>query len=207
MDIPLLGYPQKTPSLEGNHMKGASAVIFRLKNIPNGLSIIRILIAVVFPFLTAEWRLYLFGIALATEYLDGIIARKFGWVTPLGVFLDPLADRIFALAVSLTLISLHRLGWADFSLLFFRDFVVSIGFIYLVFIRGRKDRVQDFVPNFLGKMTTAFQYIVFFESLAAAKASPWILFVTQSTSLAAGLWYFLHFRENKIKQNGHSKPL
>lgn len=188
-------------------MKEAWPAIFSLRNIPNILSVFRIFIALLFPFLPGEWRIFFFGLALATEYLDGSIARRFGWVTPLGIFLDPLADRIFALAASLTFISLHRLSWAEFSLLFFRDFIVSIGFVYVVFIRRRKDEVQYFIPNFLGKLTTAFQYIVFFDILVATNTNAWILFVTQSTSLAAGVWYFLHFREKRIKRNNNVNPL
>ncbi len=80
-------------------------------NLPNLLTLSRI---VTVPFLIAllwwpEWRLgYLLGFGLyclmgITDYFDGYLARAQGAVSKLGVFLDPIADKIMVAAVILIL--------------------------------------------------------------------------------------------------------
>src|SRR5436305_1693885 len=79
--------------------------------LPNLLTLSRILAV---PLLAAflwwpEWRLG-YGIAFAlyclmgiTDYFDGYLARAQGTVSKLGVFLDPIADKIMVAAVLLIL--------------------------------------------------------------------------------------------------------
>jgi len=75
-------------------------------NVPNQLTVARLLLSVAFFILLSRysqanprplWLLVaaiLFTIAAATDFLDGYLARKHGWVTPLGRVLDPFADKI-----------------------------------------------------------------------------------------------------------------
>ena len=68
---------------------------------PNQLSILRIILAPVFLFmylsdsvLIKQLSLFVFFIAVLTDWYDGWHARKFKSVTKIGVFLDPLADKV-----------------------------------------------------------------------------------------------------------------
>lgn len=73
-------------------------------NIPNRLSVLRILLV---PVMTAvyllEWAyaplvaVVIFIIAASTDFLDGYIARKYNMVTDLGKLLDPIADKLLVL--------------------------------------------------------------------------------------------------------------
>lgn len=73
-------------------------------NLPNKLTISRMVMIPFFvlffylPF-TAHYfvALTVFGIACLTDLLDGKIARKYGLVTNLGKFLDPIADKVLVL--------------------------------------------------------------------------------------------------------------
>ena len=68
---------------------------------PNQLSILRVILAPVFLFmylsdnvLIKQLSLLVFFIAVLTDWYDGWHARKFKSVTKVGVFLDPLADKV-----------------------------------------------------------------------------------------------------------------
>lgn len=69
------------------------------KQIPNMLSTLRIVLIPLFVhlFFLPECRAYAIGVFAfigATDVLDGYLARKYNWITPLGKILDPVADKI-----------------------------------------------------------------------------------------------------------------
>jgi CDP-diacylglycerol--glycerol-3-phosphate 3-phosphatidyltransferase/cardiolipin synthase len=79
-------------------------------NIPNILTILRILLIPVFVivfYADAPWAPYLaaavFGAAALTDWLDGYLARLWNQTSPLGAFLDPVADKLMV-AVALVLL-------------------------------------------------------------------------------------------------------
>ena len=76
----------------------------KLKNIPNILSIIRILLVFVFVYVlfglnSPVWAIIIFLIAGATDVVDGFLARRFNWITNLGKILDPFADKLMQCTV------------------------------------------------------------------------------------------------------------
>jgi CDP-diacylglycerol--glycerol-3-phosphate 3-phosphatidyltransferase/cardiolipin synthase len=81
--------------------------------LPNLLTLSRIFAVPILLFLLwyPEWRLgYAIGFVLycvvgVTDYLDGYLARAQGTVSKLGIFLDPIADKIMVAAVIVMLIS------------------------------------------------------------------------------------------------------
>jgi CDP-diacylglycerol--glycerol-3-phosphate 3-phosphatidyltransferase len=50
------------------------------------------------------WATAVFCVAMATDWLDGRIARRRGTTSPLGSLLDPIADKVLVLAVLVMLI-------------------------------------------------------------------------------------------------------
>jgi CDP-diacylglycerol--glycerol-3-phosphate 3-phosphatidyltransferase len=85
-----------------------------ISNLPNRLTVFRVvciplvLICLNFPGRLGSFLAALFmSMAFVTDILDGFFARKYGSVTALGKFLDPLADKIL---VSLTIIALIPMG-------------------------------------------------------------------------------------------------
>jgi CDP-diacylglycerol--glycerol-3-phosphate 3-phosphatidyltransferase/cardiolipin synthase len=79
-------------------------------NIPNSLTLLRILLIPVFValfYLPVSWaRLacaLVFGAAALTDWFDGYLARRLGQTSPLGAFMDPVADKLMV-AVALVLL-------------------------------------------------------------------------------------------------------
>ena len=87
-----------------------------LNSLPNILTVSRILaipaICAAF-YLPGAWSawvpLVLFAAAGITDWFDGYLARKWGQMSDLGRFLDPVADKLLVAAVILMLIAFERI--------------------------------------------------------------------------------------------------
>src|SRR5210317_1148552 len=103
-----------------------------LLNLPNLLTLARIAaVPVVVILLLSDsrisnlWAAAIFGLAAVTDFIDGWLARKWGIVTVLGKFLDPLADKLIVMVALIMLIPLDRVpAWAVFIILA-REMVVT----------------------------------------------------------------------------------
>ncbi|MGE5155751.1 MAG: CDP-diacylglycerol--glycerol-3-phosphate 3-phosphatidyltransferase [Bdellovibrio bacteriovorus] len=79
-------------------------------NTPNLLTLLRIVLIPVFVvvfYVESPWTSYVaalvFGTAAITDWLDGHLARRWDQTSPLGAFLDPVADKLMV-AVALVLL-------------------------------------------------------------------------------------------------------
>lgn len=79
-------------------------------NTPNLLTLLRIVLIPVFVvvfYIEATWTSYVaalvFSAAAVTDWLDGHLARRWDQTSPLGAFLDPVADKLMV-AVALVLL-------------------------------------------------------------------------------------------------------
>ncbi|GAB3807887.1 CDP-diacylglycerol--glycerol-3-phosphate 3-phosphatidyltransferase [Humibacter antri] len=90
-------------------------------NLPNLITVVRILLAPVFFWLlladsgadgVLRWiAAALFIVAIATDGIDGAIARRKGLVTDLGKILDPIADKLLTSGALVCLSILGELWW------------------------------------------------------------------------------------------------
>lgn len=122
-------------------------------NIPNTLTLIRIIIIPVFITSIIYCRynisLVLFIVAAFTDLLDGLVARLMNQKTVIGTFLDPLADK-FLLVSSFVILSIYNFipKWIAVVVIS-RDIIVIAGWFILYLISG-SPRIE---PSILGKMT------------------------------------------------------
>ena len=99
------------------------------------------------------WAAAVFSAASVTDWLDGWLARRWGVVTVLGKFLDPLADKLIVMAALIMLIPLGRVpAWAVFLILA-REMVVT-GLRSIASSEGIVIAASD-----LGKYKTIFQMV------------------------------------------------
>ncbi|WP_322977841.1 CDP-diacylglycerol--glycerol-3-phosphate 3-phosphatidyltransferase [Pseudomonas sp. C11] len=103
-------------------------------NIPNLLTVLRVLLIPVFillfymPFSWSYWAASMvFAIAAATDWLDGYLARRWEQSTPFGAFLDPVADKLMVAVALVLLVAEHSNLWLTLAavVIIGREIVVS----------------------------------------------------------------------------------
>jgi cardiolipin synthase len=126
----------------------------RLLTIPNLLSLGRLATVPVFLWLFLSDRedaaVILYAVAAWTDFFDGFIARRTHSETELGKLLDPLADRVFIVALALALVARGALAWWLAAIIVGRDLLVLS--LFPVLERRKVERIQ---VNFVGKTATA----------------------------------------------------
>ncbi len=101
-------------------------------NAPNQLTLLRVLLTPVFAgFILSDSSLYkqlallIFVIAALTDWYDGWIARKYGYISRWGKFLDPLADKVLTSAAFLVYVSLGLIDAWMAWIVIVRDFLIT----------------------------------------------------------------------------------
>lgn len=134
-----------------------------MRNIPNLLTLLRILLVPVFVWLVffchapnnIAWALLVFTVASVTDFLDGYLARKWQVISNLGKIMDPLADKLLVLAafIALTFLEPFKLHISILILIGLRELLVSL----LRDVYVKKGIVIS--ADKLGKLKTALQMI------------------------------------------------
>lgn len=128
-------------------------------NLPNALTVIRILLVPLFLYkaLTGDitFAAIVYIAAAITDGLDGFIARFWHLQTRLGTFLDPLADKLLIATsyVTLAILGLSPL-WLTMAVLT-KDVVIALGSLIVYLMQGN----LTVRPRPIGKITTFFQFI------------------------------------------------
>ena len=78
-----------------------------LVNIPNALTLARIILVPLIVWLIISHEMatafVLFLLAGLSDAVDGYLAKRFGWHTELGAYLDPIADKALLVSIYVTL--------------------------------------------------------------------------------------------------------
>jgi cardiolipin synthase len=132
----------------------------RIWTVPNVISFVRLVTVPIFFWLLVSgdfyWALVVLLFASTSDFIDGLIARKFNQITRLGMYLDPISDRLFIAASVLALVIRDMIPVALVAAIIARDVLLLVVFL------ARKLRIRD-APRvtFVGKTGTFVLFVAF----------------------------------------------
>ena len=134
------------------------------KYIPNFLSIMRIVLAPIFilvmfanTFYMKLLALMIFFIGSLSDFLDGYLARKFNYITEIGKFIDPLADKILIVSAFIMLNYFYSDIVESWMIIVIVSRDVFITCARYIFIKYYDATIKT---SIFGKLKTLFQIIV-----------------------------------------------
>lgn len=183
------------------------------RHLPNAITLARIALVAPLVWLIAhhhfDGALVLVAVAGASDALDGLLAKRFGWRSWLGGVLDPVADKMLLIAC---FISLDLAGVIPSWLMWLvvgRDIVIAAGATAYHFLIGRV--VPQ--PSVLSKITTFVQIVCVLAlllKLSGALPLPdafdeTLIWLTALATVASGVHYVVVWSgkalEAKRKEN------
>jgi cardiolipin synthase len=166
-----------------------------MPNIPNLLTIIRILLTPFFVILLLKdmfgLALTIFTIAGISDALDGFIARYYNQRTTLGAYLDPIADKILLSSAFIGLAVLKIIPSWLAVIVISRDVLIFIGIAVLT-LTEKRYKVR---PSIISKCTTATQIITVFVTLLHVNITglitlrEFLYWVTAGLTVVSGFHY------------------
>jgi cardiolipin synthase len=134
--------------------------------LPNLITLFRLFMVPVLVWMIVTGELYpaffTFLVVGISDALDGWLARRFGWQTELGAYLDPIADKALLMSIYGALGALEYLPVWLVILVISRDLLI-VGAFMLSWLLGREVGVH---PLVIGKINTAMQIILVVVVLA-----------------------------------------
>jgi len=163
----------------------------------NEITILRIMFAPIFGILVVDRHylaaLLVLGAAAISDFADGFVARSFHQKTPLGVALDPIADKILMTTAFLVLSFSGALPWWLTIVVITRDVGILLTAGVISLVAG----YRPFPPSLLGKASTTVQVGTVLAALAARIWPEWslglllhgLIDLTAALAAASGLHY------------------
>ena len=151
-------------------------------NLPNVLTISRVVLAIVLVFLLEEGSstgnilaVIVFAVASLTDFYDGHLAKKRGMVSNFGKIMDPIADKILILSALGVLAHIGMVAWWMFIVIAIREILVTVS--RLVIMR----QGQVLAAERAGKIKTVVQIIA---------VSAILLYLVAQQSEFCSFWFY-----------------
>ncbi|MGH9690542.1 MAG: CDP-alcohol phosphatidyltransferase family protein [Candidatus Acidiferrales bacterium] len=132
----------------------------RILTVPNQLTFLRLAFL---PFFIIAIKYEHYAVALAvlvlagaSDGLDGLLARELNQRTPLGAYLDPIADKLLLSSSYFVLALKGKIGWWLAILVLGRDMLLLTACATILVTVG----YRPFPPSFWGKATTSFELLM-----------------------------------------------
>jgi CDP-diacylglycerol--glycerol-3-phosphate 3-phosphatidyltransferase len=175
-------------------------------SVPNLISFVRILLTPVFivialsspePGLARTLGALLFAVLIATDFVDGRIARGRGLVTDLGKLIDPIADKAITSSAFVVLSVLGELPWWITAVVLLREWGITI---YRLAVSSRVVIAADWA----GKAKTMAQAVALPLALLPLQAwvgewGVWVCVVTMTSAVALTVYSGLEFAWHVVR--------
>ena len=123
-----------------------------LATVASSFSVLRIALAALIPLLPQPWWLPVYLVALSTDVIDGMVARRTGTVSTAGATLDAWADKILHGNVAWTLVNAGIIpGW--WMLAWFAREILQVPMVFALVHRWRTG-VGSPSTRLSGRLTT-----------------------------------------------------
>lgn len=144
----------------------------------------------------------LLAVWASTDWIDGVLARALHQESRLGEVLDPIADRIGIIGVTLSLAIAGVVDWWILAIIFGMD-------VLAVVFAGREARDGSIHVSWLGKIRTALLLLAIVVLLLAHTLVPWamavgatLMVVGTGLHVLAAIDYMLKARRLRLVQTG-----
>jgi CDP-diacylglycerol--glycerol-3-phosphate 3-phosphatidyltransferase len=136
----------------------------------------------------------LFVLAAVTDAFDGHLARKYGLVTPLGAFLDPVADKLMVCAALVVLLYLDRVDPLVSLVIIGREITISALREWMAQVGAS----ASVAVNSLGKMKTIMQMVAIpvllfheplFGVIPTARIGAVLIYIAAALTVYSMLYY------------------
>jgi len=168
----------------------------------NQITILRLVFVPVFAILVIDrsygWALAVLVAAAISDVVDGAVARIFHQQTPLGMALDPIADKALMTTAYLVLAFRDALPWWLTILVLSRDLAIVMIALLIILVAG----YRPFRPSILGKISTTVQVTTIFVAVGLQAHIPLVtttllricILLTATFTLASGIHYLVVVR-------------
>lgn len=145
-----------------------------VRTLPNLISLSRLGLAIAFVSARGTGpRVAIVGVAAATDFLDGWLARRANWASHWGALIDPISDRVFMLTALGVLLFRGEITTVQYFVLISRDLMTAIGFLVAKSVDML--RPVEFRARWSGKIVTVMQLFTLFVALVAPAALAWCI--------------------------------
>jgi len=169
----------------------------------NQITILRLAFIPFFAILVVDQRyrgaLAVLAAAALSDVVDGTVARLLKQETPLGVALDPIADKLLMTTAYLTLAFRDALPWWLTILVISRDVAIIITALLISLVAG----YRPFRPSILGKASTVAQVLTVFAAVSFQAHVPLVpgslvricVYLAAALTVASGIHYAIVVRK------------
>lgn len=161
----------------------------RIWTVPNQITFLRLGFLPFFLILVLyeryQWALLVLVVTAATDFADGLLARKLHQKSALGAYLDPIADKLLLSSSFVVLAMEKKIPWWLTVMVLSRDVLLLVVAAVILIIQG----YRPFPPSLLGKATTFFEIaLVFFVILDAAFPNDRVFDLTHYLALTVAVF-------------------